>query len=98
MTAPLTLLWLRPDVLIRADFGAAPEFRTKGFWVMPRPQAGTFSSLADACMAQAPKCGKRVWVLSEDLWTQTVSVSAAAVEDLGKEQLARALCFEAEPL
>ena len=40
----------------------------------------------------------QVWVLSTEIWTQTISLAAQTVSGLEPEQLARALGFEAEPL
>jgi len=98
----LTIVLVGSDRLARADFssGSAPMA------VAERPRAASAAgseawelpTLVETALALGGRCGKRVFVLAEDAWTQTLPLATAAAAGLDPAQLGRALAFEVEPL
>ena len=94
----LTILLITRDLLVRADFKTGAEVRPVGVWQEPRPAVEDLPSLVEAALRLGPKRAGRVWVLSTEVWTQTMDLPAETVAGLGDEELNRSLGFEAEPL
>jgi len=91
----LTLLLIDRDLLVRADFaGIEPA----GLWPQKRPAVDEFGLLVEAAVNLGPRPARKIWVLSSDLWTQTLSVPLVKVDRLTDSDLAQALAFEVEEL
>jgi hypothetical protein len=94
-----TLILLKSDQLARADFSAGSPPKLLNFWREPRGiQGETDDYVRSALALGGGPCGRNVWVLCEDLWTQALSFPAAKFVGLEDAQLVRAFAFEAEPL
>jgi len=92
-----TLILIKSGALARADFSAGAAPQMLHFWHAARPAGVQLFNEVESILSQKA-CGGKVWILCEDLSTQTVSLPASAVAGLENAQVARALCFEAEPL
>src|SRR5271154_6470118 len=93
-----TILLITRNELVRADFSRGPKIALLNLWQQPRPDLPDFASLAEAALIQGPKPGKRVWIFSTDLWTQTLELPANKATGVSASELANALNFEAEAL
>ena len=93
-----TLILIQASRLIRADFSASPRPELIKIYQQARPVEVPLPDLVQAAIKLGPRCGKRVWVLCEDLWTQMLSFPMATVSGLDDKQLVRAFAFESEPL
>ncbi|MFZ4765121.1 MAG: hypothetical protein ACOYMN_09225 [Roseimicrobium sp.] len=91
--AKSTLILVTASRAVRADF-VGGELRA--CHLAPRHSSG---SMADAVRAALALGGGAalVWVLSDEVFSHRVSLSAAQVAGLTPEQLGRALSFEVEP-
>lgn len=97
--AAYTLLFIKSDLIARADFGRGPECAAIGFWQQPQASRTRLSYTIEAALKMAGrKCGKSVWVIGEEFWTQTLSLPASAVQGLSREQMAKAVGFDVEAL
>jgi hypothetical protein len=94
----VTILLLTRNELVRADFARGGGRGLSGVWRQPRSDLPDPVSAVEAALLQAPGVGRRVWVLSTDLWTQTLSMPGVKMAGLSPEQQAGALAFEAEGL
>jgi len=94
--ATQTLLVLRADHALRADFGEAGALLN--VWSTPRNQAISPADLVRGALGLAPVQGQKIWVLSEDVWTQTLKLQEGAIAGLDEASLASVLAFEAETL
>jgi hypothetical protein len=83
-----TFLILTANRIVRVEEGGARRD-------MARP-AGTTADAVRAALASGGKPGV-VWVLSDQVFTQRITLSPAQVAGLTPEQLGRALAFEIEP-
>ena len=97
MAASLTILLITPERVVRADFTGGSSPRPAGLWVEEAPPTDLVSAVETALWLGPGKV-KRVWVLSTDVWTQTLSLPQRAVAGLSVRQVARALAYEAEPV
>jgi hypothetical protein len=91
-----TILLITRDRLARADFdksGVLGELHEQ-----PAPTMDDFPSLVEAALRLSATRPARVWVLTTEVWTQTLSLPEETVAGLGPEDLGRAVAFEAEPL
>jgi Tfp pilus assembly protein PilN len=92
-----TILLITRDELMRTDlrggFSDGPSV-----YRAARPAVDDLATLVEAALRLSKARPGQVWVLSTDIWTQTISLAAQTVAGLEPEQLARALGFEAEPL
>jgi len=93
-----TIVVVAADWIARADFAAGLKSHALHVWQQPRSMSETLSQSVAAALALGPGCGRKVWVLCEDFWSQIISLAAPSVAGLDAPQLARALGFEAEPL
>ena len=93
-----TIILLTRNELVRADFARTGRRGFTGLWRQPRPEMPDLASVVEAALLQSPGVGRRVWVLSTDLWTQTLTVPSLKMAGLTPEQQASALNFEAEGL
>lgn len=93
-----TILVITRDLVTRADFRAGGWVRDVGLWQQARPAVEDFPSLVEAALRLGPKRVGRVWVLSSEIWTQTISLPIETVAGLAGDELNRSLAFEAEPL
>jgi Tfp pilus assembly protein PilN len=92
-----TILLITRDELMRADWrdGSSGE---PSVCRASRPAVDDPAMLVEAALRLSKARPGQVWVLSTEIWTQTLSLAAQTVTGLESEQLARALSFEAEPL
>jgi hypothetical protein len=110
--AMTTLLLVRSGMVARADFaargmGILPMDSAGPTGLKPVPlffqqrrlagQISVDSSVREA-LELGGRCGRNVWVLCEEVWTQVLSLSAVAVGGLGHSELRRAIGFEVEAL
>src|SRR5258708_7376597 len=96
--ATFTLLLIQADQLVRADFSGGAQPALKKIWRQARPAEMDLTLLVQSALKLGPRCGRSVWVLCEDLWTQLLAFPVATVAGLDDNQLARAFAFAAEPL
>src|SRR5436190_2274628 len=94
----ITLLLLDRDKVVRADFGSGARPEVRDLWQQPRPAVDDFGLLVESALHLGPHPGKRVWVLSGDLWTQTLPLPLLKVDGISEDELSQALAFEVEPL
>ena len=81
----------------RGDF-SAPASEPLGFWRAPRSADGNnHAAGVRAALALGGRAGARVWVLSEDVWVQSLELPRHQTAGLTSEQLSQALAFEVEP-
>lgn len=90
-----TILLLTADGIIRADLAGG---RVAALWQQPRPAVDDLPMLVDSALRLGGKGRRRVWVLTTDLWSQTLPVEAGATRGMLSDELARSLAFEVEPL
>jgi hypothetical protein len=96
--AATTIVLITRQDLVRADFGSGTRPEVLNLVVQPRPDLPDVGALVDAALALAPKPGRNVWVLSADVWTQTLPLPTVRTASLSADELANALNFEAEGL
>ncbi len=94
--AAITILLITRQGLVRADLSR--QHRLLGLWQQPRPELRDLPALAEAALQLGPKPGRLVWVLSTDLWTQTLELPAQKTAGISNAELAGALNFEVEAL
>lgn len=92
-----TLLLITRDRLVRADLAAGRRSGVIDVREEPRPPVDDLPSLVEAALRLGTRRPGRVWVLSSDFWTQTLSLPVNTVAGLQVEEINRALGFEAEP-
>lgn len=89
-----TLILITRHTVVRADYRrGAVAF---GEWSQPRPELPDLASVVEYALSLGPRPGRAVWVLSTDLWTQTLALPVAKVAGLKADDLDQALGFEAE--
>lgn len=93
-----TLVVLTRDRLIRADFDGAKSTTPRALAVRERPHIDDMATLVEMALASERRKPGRVFVLSADVWTHTLSLAAATVHGMSSAELLQALAFEAEPL
>lgn len=93
-----TILLILPNRLVRADMQGAQAPKVASLYRSERPDVNDAASLVETALGLGPKPAGRVWVLSTELWTQTLRLSAAAATDLAGEELNQALSYEAGSL
>ena len=96
--AQFTILSIHAGFIARADFSGSPRPALIKVWRQSRPTDLSFPDLVQAALQLGPRCAPRVWVLSEDVWTQTLAMPTATISGLDDVQLIRAFAFESEPL
>ncbi|MCL4207049.1 MAG: hypothetical protein KJ000_31590 [Pirellulaceae bacterium] len=92
-----TILLITRDRLVRADFRSGREPRLLELVQEFTPAVDDFPSLVEAALRLSKRRPGRVWVLSTEVWTQTLTLTAQSASGLGPVELAKALAFEAEP-
>ena len=92
-----TILLITRDRLVRADFRSGREPRLLDLVQEFTPAVDDFPSLVEAALRLSKRRPGRVWVLSTEVWTQTLTLTAQSAAGLGPTELAKALAFEAEP-
>ena len=92
-----TILCITADRLVRADFDRAADPAGFAITVRPRPAIDDLPGLVETTIRLRSDLGKRVWVLSSDIFLQIADLTSApgALDD---DELRRALAFELEPL
>jgi hypothetical protein len=88
-----TLIYVSRKSVARADFRGAS---LAGFWMQARPDQPDLPSAVELGISLGPTIGRRVWVLTSDLWTQTLAMPAIKAGGLAPNELAGALNFEVE--
>jgi hypothetical protein len=97
-TAVTTLILVCSDRVARMDFGEAPRREVLHSWQATCPPGQLLDQSIEVALASNARCGRNVWVLCEDFWTQVLSVPGAAVAGLAAHQIGRVLAFELESL
>lgn len=92
-----TILCITADRLVRADFDRAADPAGFAITIRPRPAIDDLPGLVETTIRLGSDLGKRVWVLSSDIFLQIADLTSApgALDD---DELRRALAFELEPL
>lgn len=80
----------------RADLDRA--LKVVALELRSRPAAPDLASAVELALAARQGLGARVWVLSSDVWTQTLSLETPRLAGLSDAEVAQALNFEAETL
>jgi hypothetical protein len=94
MKRPLvTIILISAHSVSRADFDG-PIHTVK---TAPRPAVATLPDAVRMALALGGRTARETWILSPELWTQTVSLSPGQIAGLAPDELARALAFEVEP-
>jgi hypothetical protein len=94
-----TLVLITRHELVRADFGPGTAPALLNIWTQPRSELPDLPSLVEAALLQAPNpTGRDLWVLSSDLWVQTMPLPPVRTTGMSEADLANALNFEAEAL
>jgi hypothetical protein len=91
-TTGSTLILVSAGRIARADFSGGPGV----FKTAPVSADASAGETVRAALSLGGKAGT-VWVLSEDVFAQRVSLSPAQIAGLTPEQIGRALSFEVEP-
>jgi len=94
----ITLIVVTRDRLIRADFASPRAAEPKTLIVRERPHIDDPVALVETAIGFDRAKPGRVFVLSSDLWTHTLSLNSANTHGLTPEDLQQMLGFEAEPL
>lgn len=97
MASAMTILLMTADRVVRGDFGGGAKPALRGLW-QESAVAEDVVSAAETALFLGGRAGKRVFVLSTDVWSQIVSLPAKSVASLGDDELAQALAFEVEPI
>ena len=93
-----TLLLITRDRLCRADCVVGRGVRVTSFHARPRPvEIDSLAAAVDSLVVSG-KLGKRVWVLTSDVWTQTLHMSHGRTSGISESELSSALAFEAEAM
>lgn len=94
----LTVLFITPQRLVRADFGSQATPAISNLWQAPAPPGELLPMLAEAALLLGPAARGSVYVVSSTVATQFLSVPTPKVGGLQGDELLRALSFEAEAL
>ena len=94
----LTLLFVTPQRLVRADFLRETGPTLTHFWQAPAPPGDLLPLLAEGALLLGPPPQGSVFIVASTLATQFLSVPTPKVGGLEGEELRRALGFEAEAL
>ena len=96
MRPAVTLLLVLPDRTIRADCssGAQPAL----LHLTSCPSGEDLPSSVETALWTGGPVGRKVWILSTEVWTQTLRVPVRAIADLSPAQLRESLAIEAEPV
>ena len=94
----LTLLFVTPQRLVRADFVSSPGPTLVDFWQAPAPPGELLPVLVDAALLLGPSRRATVYVVASTVATQFLRVQTSKVGGLEGDELSRALSFEAEAL
>jgi hypothetical protein len=92
------LIVIFPRQILRADFGKGEPAPLIGTWEKARPATEELPGLVEIALRLGPDPGLKVWVISSDVWVQSVALARNAVEGVSDEELGRALAFEAETI
>lgn len=91
-----TLLLVTAERVVRADFR---QGRLKGLWSEGRPAVDDLPVLVEAALRLGGRRrARRVWVLTTEVWSQSLAVLKESTRGLSPKELNRVLGFEAEPL
>lgn len=92
----LTLLFVTPHRLVRADFTGGNSPSLVQLWQAPAPPDELLPMLAEAALLLGPVTPTRAYVITSTVLTQFLSVPTAKVGGLEGDELTQALGFEAE--
>lgn len=96
MTRPAaSLIGITSRALLRVDRGRDGGVSASE---QVRPEVDDLAVLVDAALRLGSRPARDVWVLSSDLWTQSVALPAASTLTATPAELAQALRHESEPL
>ena len=96
--AATTLIFSGSDQIVRMDFGPRASKTLLFSWLVGKLPGQSIGQAVEVALGAEARCGKDVWILCEDAWTQSLTLAAQAVAGLGDEQLERVLGFEMESL
>jgi hypothetical protein len=94
-SAAITILLITRDRLVRGDLARGA---VAGVWAQPRPDLPDLPSLAEAALRLGPRPARKVYVLTTDLWTQTLELPMHRSAGASAAELNKALNFEAEAI
>ena len=94
----ITILLITREGLVRADLSRGKKVSLAGVWHQPRPDVPDLPSLVEAALHLGPRPARKVYVLTTDLWTQTLELPLHKSTGVNAAELAKALNFEAEAL
>ncbi len=94
--AATTILLLTRRVIVRADFSWSNALL--GIWSQARPNVQDWPMLVEIALGLGAKAGNKVFILSSDFWTQTLTLPNVSTTAMSPGELAAALNFEAESL
>ena len=94
---PKTILLVTRDRLVRADLRAGRTIDVAEIHEEHRLAADDLPSQVEAALRLGKRRPGRVWILAGDLWTQTLALAPEALSGLARDDVTRALGFEAEP-
>ena len=77
--AATTIVLVTRQDLVRADFASGPNPALLELVVQPRPDLPDLAALVETALVLGPKAARQVWVLSSDLWTQTLALPAGRI-------------------
>ena len=93
----LTILLISSTRIVRGDIRIGSPAEVE-LWQQPRPAVSELEILVDAAMRLGPKPGRVTWILSSDIWTHIMNLPVASSSGANRDQLQKALSFEAETL
>lgn len=94
----LSILFLTPQHLVRADFTSASTPMVQQLWQTPARPGESTPALAETALQLGPPHTGAVFVVSSFVATQGLSVSTPKIGGLAEKDLDQALSFEAEAL
>lgn len=93
----LTIVYIDRFRLVRADFARRGDRPTQT-WIVDRPDVNALSMLTEFALQVGPRPGRKILVLSTDIWAQVVLLDASATAMVEAKDMNRILAFEIEPL
>lgn len=92
-----TILFLNRESIVRADL---PSRSSDSLILLQgeRPPVDDVSIVIESALRLGGPCGKKVWILDTDLWTQILPLPLSAIRQSKGNEIAQALKFEAEAL
>jgi hypothetical protein len=93
-----TLILAQRGILAKADFDASTPPKLLEVHVQRAHDSGDVTDTFLAALDLASGGGRKVWLLSEDLWIQNVTIPTHSTTGLDSRGIKRILAYESEPL